>query len=542
MPASRKGKLGTYTRFLRALPDYFSTRITLDDARAIIQQRLEHREDNFLELIENRILGNPRSPYIPMLRMAGCELGDLRNMVRRKGLEATLLALREAGVYLTFDELKGRQPIVRHGQVIECGPRDFNNPFLSAFLEGQTGGSSGAPTAVPVSHHNLLDDAPGLMVYRDAHGILDVPLAIWRLILPASDGMSVLLSSTYFDSVAEKWFWQGTTRSAGLSLWWRLETYGVILVVRLLGVPAPWPQNVPLDQAITVARWAVGAVRAHGACLVSTYPSMALRVSVAAQEHRLDLTGVTFTGGGDPPTEARVRGIQQSGAKWVPQYAMAEIGVAGLGCAQPADGNDNHLLKDVVAVIQHSRPLHGTGANVDMFYFTTLLPSAPKVLLNADVDDFGVLEERRCGCPLEALGLTTHVRHIRSLSKLKAEGMTIEGSSMVHVLEEVLPARFGGTPLDYQLVEEQDNQGFTRLNLRISPAVQIDDENEVVQAVRQALSGTWTQADMAVWAQAQTLRVERAQPIPTSSGKFLPLVRHKVTETSVTDRQEEDGE
>jgi hypothetical protein len=542
MTKRRPSKLGTYARFLRALPGYFSTRITLDDAKAIIQQRLERREEGFLELIEHRILDNPRSPYIPLLKLAGAELGDLRNMVRQKGLEPTLLALREAGVYLTYEEFKGRQPIVRDGQVIEAGPHAFDNPFLSAFFEAQTGGSSGVPTRVSISQHNLIDGAPEEMLYYDAHGLLDAPTALWRLILPAGDGMSIVLTSAYFGHVPQKWFWQGTTRSTGSSLMWRLQTYGIILFVRLLGVPAPWPQQVPLDQALTIARWAVQAVRQYGACVVNTYPSMALRASVAAQEQGLDLTGVTFMGAGEPPTEAKVRGITRSGAHWIPHYAMTEIGVVALGCVQPADGNDVHLLKDKVGLIQYPRPLPGSDIDVDTFYFTTLLGSTPKVMLNTEVDDFGVIEMRHCGCPLEALGYTEHIRHIRSFSKLTAEGMTIHGPIMVRVLEEVLPSRFGGTPLDYQLVEEQDDQGFTRLNLLVSPSVPIEDEKAVLEVVLRELGAPEPNVAPSVWEQAQTLRIKRAQPVATARGKFLPLVRHKVTNIGITDRKEEDRE
>jgi hypothetical protein len=39
-------------------------------------------------------------------------------MVRNQGLEEALRALREARVYVTFEEFKGREPMVRHGQLI----------------------------------------------------------------------------------------------------------------------------------------------------------------------------------------------------------------------------------------------------------------------------------------------------------------------------------------------------------------------------------------------------------------------------------------
>ncbi len=542
MGTSRTKNLSAYVRFVRALPGHFRTRMTLEQAQSIIRMRLAEREDRFLDLVERRILGNPQSPYHALLKLAGCELGDLRDMVRQEGVEGALLKLRKEGVYLTFEELKGRQPIVRDGRVIEAGTHAFDNPFLSEFFEAETGGSTGTPTKVPISQHYLIDTAPVAMVYLHAHGLLGTPSAMWRHIMPSSDGMSEMISAAYFGSVPQEWFWPGTVRSLGSSAYNRLSTYGIILALRILGVPAPWPRLVPLKQALTVARWAVGAVRRHGRCLVSTFPSMALRVSVAAQEHGLDLSGVTFRGGGEPPTEAKVAGIKRSGAEWIPHYATTEIGLVGLGCAQPADGNDVHLLTSDLAVIQHPRPLPGSGVSVGAFYFTTLLATTPTLLLNAESDDFGLIEERHCGCPLETLGLTKHVRHIRSFAKLTAEGMGVAGEHMIYILGKVLPARFGGTALDYQLVEEEDADGFTRMDLRVSPRVQIENDSAVLEVVWQTLADLRAATGAAHWERAGALRIKRAEPIVTARGKLLPLVRHRITDTGVVERREGDQE
>ena len=54
---------------------------------------------------------------------------------------------------------------------------------------------------------------------------------------------------------------------------------------------------------------------------------------------------------------------------------------------------------------------------------------------------------------------------------MTGEGMTLIGTDMVRILEEDLPRRFGGSPLDYQLMEEEDERGFTRLSLVVSPDV-----------------------------------------------------------------------
>src|SRR5687768_12785846 len=98
--------LRMYARFASGLPGFLRRQLSLPEAEAIVRRRLEAREANFLRLVERGIYGYPRSPYLPLLKHAGCELGDVRTMVRDKGLEGTLRALRAAGVYVSFEEFK----------------------------------------------------------------------------------------------------------------------------------------------------------------------------------------------------------------------------------------------------------------------------------------------------------------------------------------------------------------------------------------------------------------------------------------------------
>jgi len=75
-------------------------------------------------------------------------------------------------------------------------------------------------------------------------------------------------------------------------------------------------------------------------------------------------------------------------------------------------------LKDSLALIQYPRQVTGPEIKVQAFNFTALLPSAPKLLLNVESDDFGVIEMRSCGCPFKNYGLTEHVRDLCSFGKL----------------------------------------------------------------------------------------------------------------------------
>jgi hypothetical protein len=309
---------------------------------------------------------------------------------------------------------------------------------------------------------------------------------------------------------------------------------------RVLGHPIPWPEPIPLDQAIVVARWVADILKNHGKCLLSTHISMLMRVSLAAQKEGLDLTGATFMGGGEPPTPVKVRQITSSGARYIPHYFFVETGVAGWGCANPTEINDIHFFKDSLALIQYPRQVPGTAMMVDAFHFTTLFSTAPKIMLNVESDDYGIIETRACGCLLESYGYTEHLRDIQSFRKLTGEGVTLVGSEMIHILEDVLPTRFGGTPLDYQLIEEEDEQGFTHLCLLISPLVGNLNEEGVINTVLESLRRSSVSADLAhhIWNQAKSLRIKRVQPIWTAHGKLMPLHLLQRSKSTIPKRRE----
>jgi hypothetical protein len=185
-----------------------------------------------------------------------------------------------------------------------------------------------------------------------------------------------------------------------------------------------------------------------------------------------------------------------------------------------------------LAMIQASRQVPGFSIEVPAFCYTSLLASAPKMLLNVESDDYGTVDQRSCGCTWEKLGFRTHIRDIRSFRKLTGEGVTLVGSDMERILDELLPARFGGSPLDYQFAEEEDAGGFTRLTLRVSPSVALPDEAEVVEFVLRALekAGGGASVAQSLWRKAGTIRLRREQPTMTTRGKMMPLdLRSRVT-------------
>ena len=144
-------------------------------------------------------------------------------------------------------------------------------------------------------------------------------------------------------------------------------------------------------------------------------------------------------------------------------------------------------------------------------------------MINVESDDYAVLEERECGCPFGELGMSLHMRDIRSYEKLTSEGNHFLGADLLSLVDEVLPARFGGRPGDYQLAEEERG-GLTAVSVVVRPSVGPVAADEVIDTVLGFLRATPRNRLMAeVWASSGTLRVDRREPHLTPNAKILPL-------------------
>ena len=77
----------------------------------------------------------------------------------------------------------------------------------------------------------------------------------------------------------------------------------------------------------------------------------------------------------------------------------------------------------------------------------------------------------------------------------------------------------------YQMLEEEDEEGNTRVSIVISPEVGTINEEQVIQTVLSELSrGTdGGRLTAQVWSQARTLRVKRSSPDNAATNKMLPL-------------------
>lgn len=517
------GNLWMTTRLAWRLPRFLRDPLPPGEARNAIRRGVAQREASFLRVVERGIFQQPSSPYLQLLRMADCGPGDLQRMVRSSGVEGTLQALRSAGVYLSFDEFKCRRPVERDGRVFHFRPRDFENPLLTKHYEGRTGGSTGRGTRLFVDLDLLTLEAASHSLFLQAFGIMDRPMGLWRPLPPGVAGVMNVLRQAKAGRTVEKWFTQDPVRWRGEAFGNRLITSLALRTGRLAGCRLPIPEYVPLPAAETVARWLAGK-RGNGTpAIMDTYASSGVRICLAAQDAGLDISGTFFRLGGEPFTEAKARCIEGVGCRAISHYSLSELGRVGVACAAPASRDDVHLLTDKLAVIQHDTRVRDTGRQVPALVFTTLHPSCPLLMLNVATDDYAVVEERNCDCPIGEAGLRRHIRDIRSYEKLNSEGMTFFGIDLYHLVEDVLPARFGGQPTDYQLQETEQN-GLTRVNIVVHPRIGPVEDEVVISTVGHALRKV-PDGEMMTrhWQDGETFRVVRRTPASTAASKILPL-------------------
>jgi hypothetical protein len=517
-------KLQDHTRYLTGLARFLKDGISSSDARRRILEQLARRQHAFLDILERGIYTNPRNPFRRLLDHAGITLGDIAGMASELGLEPALSRLYDAGIYLTTEEARGRSPVRRDGLEFTVGDQDLDNPLLESYYEGISSGSRSAGRRVFIDFGRIEYESCLMSQLLDAHGLTDRAFAIWRPTPPDTTAFTNLFRYSKIGCRTERWFSQASVNPVALGRGSALVLYGTLVTTGLIGRPLPRPRFVPRRQAVDVARWlAQKRVDGTPGC-VDTSASGATRVCLDASAHGLDISGSTFIVGGEPYTAAKAAVVERAGARAIPRYSLSEMGAAGFGCATPRTIDDMHVAIDKVAVIQRDKVVDASGGRVRALVFTTLLPTAPTLMLNTESGDYADLEERECGCLLGRLGLTTHLTNLRSYEKLTSEGVSFMRHELYALLEEVLPARFGGHATDYQLLEEEVGD-LPKVSIVVSPDVGEIDERALTATVLQALdkyfAGGPAMADE--WRRGETLRVLRREPFASGSRKVLPL-------------------
>lgn len=499
----------------------------LVEARSILERRLREREADFLTLMQRAVYAQRASPYLQLLRLAGCECGDLERLVHRAGLEDALASLFRQGVYLSVDEFKGRQPARRGNASVEIDPVRLRNPSSSIHLMWRTGASRGRGTPVPFDLAYLHDRAIDNVVTLEALEAFSWQHGLWRI--PGGTAMFQILYWTASGAPPERWFSPVDPSTPGLHSRYRWSERALRWVSRLSGIRAPAPEYASVDDPELILRWLSEVLERGGTPHLLTTSTSAVRLCQAAAAAGVDIRGAWFTVGGEPTTEMRRKAFERTGTNAIPLYSSMEAGTVGYGCLKPSAPDELHQLSDLVALVQPGAAGPAVGLPSRALLVTSLRPSAAFVLLNVSLGDEADLSERSCGCPLQRYGWKNHLQYVRSFEKLTAGGVTFLDLDVVRVLEEVLPGRFGGGPTDYQLVEEEGEDGQPRLRLLVHPAAGPVDPTAVAETFLAAVgAGSGAERLMELhWRQAGVLRVERRPPLATGGGKVLHLYRER---------------
>ena len=100
-------------RYALGLRRFLERPLGPEECRQALEHQLKTREESFLRILERGIFAHPRSPYRRLFARAGIGYEEVAKGVRSDGMEATLGRLYNEGVYVTYEEFKGRRPIIR---------------------------------------------------------------------------------------------------------------------------------------------------------------------------------------------------------------------------------------------------------------------------------------------------------------------------------------------------------------------------------------------------------------------------------------------
>jgi hypothetical protein len=495
------------------LPWFIRNPLDFENAKHSVNKRLMQRDDNFLTIAKNLIYHRQENPYRMLLNLIGCEYGDLESLVNNDGVESALQVLFQQGVYLTVDEFKGRSPVVRGSFKMEVHPGLFRNPLSSSHLFAQTSGSRGAPTTVYVDLAKMKGDAAHRRLALQPRSDGQRQVAVWQG--PEGPDLKLLLIFSCMGDPPIRWFVRAGDPALQNRSWrWRTQLlrFGCLAG----GIRIPKPKYVPHDDPLPIARWMAEVLGAGKVPYLNAVASSAVRLCEAAFGSGIDLSGAKFMLNGEPTTEARLAVLKRIGAEGIPDYGTNETGSIGYGCMSPEAPDDVHLFHDSFALIQPESANKNIPSNA--LFITALETKAPFLMLNVSTGDQAIITKRKCGCPLQRFGWDTHLHSIRSYEKLTTGGLTLLDSDLIRVLEEVLPAKFGGGPSDYQLLEEEE-EGQPCLTLLVNPKIGSVETNKVAEAF---LTGIGAGSNR-LWRTPGFFRVVIQAPLLGSSGKIQHL-------------------
>lgn len=505
--------------------------VSLAEARATITDEIARRPQRFLDGLDTLVFAFPGSPIARLAAQAGIESGDVRHLVDERGLIGALEALRDAGVYVSYEEYHGKIDTVRGSARFTFGPADFFNPVTRADYLATTGGSStGRGTPVELSFAWQRRQGRQRPVQHEMAGVRGKPAAVWLPVFPSAAGFGAVMKNMAGGATPERWFSQVPTDLDGITAHKQAANRFLPALAALTRTGLPAPEHVPNDDPEPVVAWIADAIERSGGAIITGYASSLTAAARWAVDHGVDLTGATANPASEPVTRGKLEAIAASGMRPFPMYAFTPEGTVAIRCEACSD-EEYHVWDQDLAVVPRRRP-RGDGTIVDAFCWTSLATEAPRVLVNVENDDYGAVRyDVPCTCALGDLGMTTRVSRIRGISKVVTAGISLDGELFDQLAEIDLPAHLGGGPGDFQFTEADGPSG-TQLVLRVHPRIGAIDTDTVFGVVSAALAGSDNGVLAgAVWNLGDHLRLERVAPTETAAGKMLTFDR---TSTPVT--------
>ena len=348
----------------------------------------------------------------------------------------------------TLDEFRGRSLIRRGSLTLAMTPTDATSGSARRALVHRTSSTGGGPTPLPLALPFEADHAVNACLFLAARGNQG-----WRHALSEVPGGAALRHVLWLSGLGQPpaaWFSQvdpGRDLPARYAWSWRAVKAAALLG----GTRIPRPRVVPIDDPAEILGWMRRCLDTGVVPHLWTFVTSAVRVCQAAETRGVRLDGVQFTANSEPITAPRVAAIERTGARMGGYYGSMETGPLGYGCLAPVSADEMHVLGDLHAVWHADGSPALPGLPTGAVLVSSLRATAPVLLLNVALGDRAARLERRCGCPVEACGWTSRLHSIRSYARVSVGGMTFFDADLIRVLEEALPARFGGGPTDYQL-------------------------------------------------------------------------------------------
>lgn len=513
-------------KLIKAVPKFFRQPVTLERAKEEIKRDLDCREQRFVDTVRSQVYERPKSPYLHLLRLAGCEFSDLQAQVKLHGMEETLARLAREGVYLSSEEFKGKKEVTRGGYSFRVTPGNFETPNGAGGYRTQSSGTTNQPIRSFVSLDLLAIRTPVTFLAFAAHDLFSRTHAMYDSVLPGSAGINNLMIYARMGVAADRWFARTMPIKSKLERIYHLSTTRLLQhMASHCGAVIPKPEFVSHHEVEKIIHWVTAQRAQRRTCCITTAASNAARIARAACRLGISLEGTKFIVTGEPFTDAKQRVVESTGAKGITRYAYGGSINIGFGCANPLRTDEIHVNQHLLALIPSPHRPANAGSDVFPLLCTTLNPLFPRPLLNVESGDYGYMSHRDCGCALGNAGLSLHLHHIRSFEKFTSEGMNFFYGDLYELFESVFPSEFGGGPGDYQMREEEDKTGQTRLTLVVHPEVKALDERRILARLKAELSmrsrGDRFMTD--VWTNAGTFKLERAVPYASPRGKILPL-------------------